>query len=91
MERTVLSISTGEKLLKLNTIKGGSSDNGPTANKFFSSENREAILNLFQNISDDERAALGMIKLLKLHFYFSEFTTLVKVLLMVYYKPGRSR
>ena len=59
----------------MNTFKGGSSDNGPTAKKFFSSEFREAILNLFQNISDDERTALGLKKLLKL--YFNSSNTLV--------------
>ena len=62
----------------MNTFKGGSSDNGPTAKKFFSSEFREAILNLFQNISDDERAALGLKKLLKL--YFNSSNTLVNAL-----------
>ena len=63
----------------MNIFKGGSSDNGPTAKKFFSSEFRESILNLFQNISDDERADLGLLKLLKLNFNFSNFTMVVNI------------
>ena len=44
---------------------GGSSDNGPTARKIFSYENRQDVLDLFPTATATERIALGLIHLLK--------------------------
>ena len=58
-------------ILSPDPVHGGSSDNGPTSRKFFNQENREGILDLFPTATPNERAALGLIHLLK--FYIAQF------------------